>query len=116
MLKERRLAADLVTSRFLAVEKAVDQASASAATCLATMLEQRAAANLPIATGADALTLVAEATSDLMLARRKLIDAHGALARTRDGIGLRGYGDQSECPPDVVQPMGRNPQAMTLVA
>ncbi|WP_267397237.1 MULTISPECIES: hypothetical protein [unclassified Sphingomonas] len=116
MLKERRLAADLVTAHFLTAEKAADLATSSTAACLAKMLEQRAAANLPLGMGTEALRLVSEATGDLMRARQKLIDAHSALLEVRSDMGLRAYGDQSECPPDVVGPMARSATPIALVA
>lgn len=103
MLKERRQATDTVTVDFLKAEAAVDQAAQLAASCVATLLQQRAAANLPVATGLAALQLVAEASSDIIRARQRFVDAHRALVSVRSEIGLGafyGYGDEGECPPN----------------
>lgn len=100
MLKERRLAADLVASDFLKVEAATDHAALLAASCMATMLDQRTKAKLPVGTGLEALRLISDAATDLVRARQRLVEAHAALSQTRDDIGLAAfaYGDQSECP------------------
>jgi len=100
MLKERRLAADLVASEFLKVEAATDQATLLAANCMATMLDQRTKAKLPVGTGLEAIRLISDASADLVRARQRLVEAHAALSKTRDDIGLSAfaYGDQSECP------------------
>ena len=103
MLKERRQATDMVTVEFLKAEAAVDQAALLAATCVATLLQQRAAANLPVATGLEALQLVSEASSDIIRARQRFVDAHRALVSVRAEIGLANfykYGDEGECPPN----------------
>lgn len=99
MLKQRRQAAMRVAEDFLKLEAAADEAAMLAATCVSTMLEQRAAANLPVNTGLDALQMIMDATSDLMAVRRKIIDAHAELVGVRDGIGIRSFGDEAECPP-----------------
>src|SRR5687767_13692736 len=99
MLKQRRQAAERVADDFRAVEAAADEAAMLAATCLSTMLEQRAAANLPVTTGLDALKTMMEVTADLGAARRRLMELHAELVLVRDGIGIKGFGDTSECPP-----------------
>jgi hypothetical protein len=55
MLKQRRAAAEAVRSSFLPAEHSQDQAAIQAARCLATALEIRASANLPLGTGLDAI-------------------------------------------------------------
>lgn len=100
MLKQRRRAAELVAADFLEAERAADEAAAKAATCMSTMLVQRNEANFPIGAGMEALQLVSEASSALIVARRKLVEAHQALALLRDQAGYRMlYGDELECPP-----------------
>jgi len=99
MLKQRRQAAERVAEDFRKVEAAADEAAMLAATCVSTMIEQRAAANLPVATGLDAIKLMMDATADLVAARRKLMELHGELVLVRNGIGIKGFGDTSECPP-----------------
>lgn len=98
MLKQRRQAAERVAAEFLKLEAVADEAALLGANCISIMLEQRAAANLPVGTGLDAITMVMDATSDLVAARRKLIEAHAALVLVREGIGIRSFGDSSECP------------------
>ena len=98
MLKQRQSAAQRVAADFLKAEAAADDAAGLAAACVATMIEQRAAANLPVGTGLEALRMVSEASADLIGARQRLIEAHGLLLQVREGIGIRGYGDISECP------------------
>lgn len=103
MLKERRQATDKVTADFLQAEAAVDIAAQLAASCVSTLLEQRAAAGLPVSTGGAALQMVAEASMDIIRARQRFVDAHRALVEVRRDIGLGqfyGYGDVSECPPN----------------
>lgn len=103
MLKQRRQATDTVTRDFLRAEAAVDEAALLASTCVATLLQQRVAANLPVATGSAALQLVSDAASDIIKARQRFVDAHRALVGVRTEIGLAayyGYGDEGECPPN----------------
>lgn len=100
MLKARLQAAELVAADFIVAEKAADSAAMLAATCVATMLKARVDAGLPVATGTRALQLVSDAAADLVRARQRLVEAHGALVEARDAIGLRGflnYGDEDNC-------------------
>lgn len=100
MLSQRRRAADLVTEQFLKAEHSVDAAAQLAASCVSTLLQQRAEANLPVNTGLEALNLISQATSDLIRVRQRFIEAHGALVAVRSEVGLGFlYGDESECPP-----------------
>ena len=98
MLKQRREAVARVAADFLKLEAAADQAAILGAECLRTMIDVRGAARLPIDTGLDAIQMVMDATADLVRVRQKLIDAHAELAKVRDGIGVRSFGDESECP------------------
>lgn len=103
MLKQRRAAAERVAEEFLKVEAVADEAAMLAAACVSTMLEQRAAANLPVTTGLDAIKMMMDATADLVAARRKLIELHGELVHVRNGIGVKSFGHSSECPPKTAQ-------------
>ena len=103
MLKERRTATDTVTLQFLKAEAAVDEAAMLAASCVATLLQQRAAANLPVGTGVAALQMISQASLDIITARQRFVEAHHALVQVRTDIGLGqfyGYGDTAECPPN----------------
>jgi len=107
MLKQRLKAAGMVVDHLIPAENAID-ASLSCGTALAqAMLAARSEANLPFATGQDALDHVAEGNAYLVQARRAFVAAHKALAETRDQLGLRerAFGDTSECP-DPSQPHG----------
>lgn len=107
MLKQRRKAAETVTAEFLKAEEAIDAAARHAASCMTTMLDQRAEANLPIGTGLQALQLISEASADLLRARQQFAQAHKALVEVRSQIGLSFmYGDESECPPAPAADMG----------
>lgn len=99
MLKERRLAVENVKAAFLPVERAAETTAALGARCVATMIEERAKANLPIATGASAMVLVTEALQLSLAARAKFIEAHQLLGDLPAEIGIRSYGGD-ECPPN----------------
>ena len=103
MLRERRRAADRVANDFLEAEAAVDKAAMLAASCMATLMQQRVAANLPLGTGAAALQMVSQASFEMVAVRQRFIEAHRALVDVRTEIGLGqfyGYGDTAECPPN----------------
>jgi len=102
MLRERRRAADRVANDFLEAEAAVDKAAMLTASCMATLMQQRVAANLPLGTGA-ALQMVSQASFEMVVVRQRFIEAHRALVDVRTEIGLGqfyGYGDTAECPPN----------------
>ncbi len=99
MLKERRLAVENVKAAFLPVERAAETTAALGARCVATMIEERARANLPIATGATAMGLVTEALQLSLAARAKFIEAHQLLGDLPAEIGIHAYGGD-ECPPN----------------
>jgi hypothetical protein len=99
MLNDRLNASRQIANDFRQAEEAADRAAALTAACMATMLKERAAANLPLGVGLDALQLVTNAAAGLVRARQDMIEAHRALVSARDDIGLRAYGDTSECPP-----------------
>ncbi len=103
MLRERRRAADRVANDFLEAEAAVDKAAMLTASCMATLMQQRVAANLPLGTGAAALQMVSQASFEMVAVRQRFIEAHRALVDVRTEIGLGqfyGYGDTAQCPPN----------------
>jgi hypothetical protein len=101
MLKERREAAEAVRSTFLPAEHAQDEAAIRAARCLATALEARARANLPLATGLVAIEHLSQGAALAVQARQSFIEAHRALAALPNevGLGVVGWGDGQGCPP-----------------
>jgi hypothetical protein len=115
MLKERRYAVDQVRHDFLKAEAAIDRAAIDAANAMATMLQQRAMANLPLGTGAKAIQLMNDMAALIVQARQLAIDVHGELAQIPAEIGIRNYGDTSPCPPVAMQPEPATP-ALRVVA
>lgn len=101
MLKQRRAAVEAVRETFLPAEAASDAAAIQAARCLATALEMRASANLPIGTGLDAIALLSRGASQAVEARQALIEAHAKLVQIPGeiGLGVVGWGDSGGCPP-----------------
>ena len=99
MLKERRAAVDNVKAAFLPVERSAEATAALGARCIATMIEERASANLPLNTGAAAIALVADAVQLSLAARAKFIEAHELLGRLPSKIGVKNFGG-GECPPN----------------
>lgn len=101
MLKERRAAAEAVRSSFLPAEHSQDQAAIQAARCLATALEVRASANLPLGSGLDAIAHLSRGTALAVEARQSFIEAHKKLVEIPQEIGLGavGWGDSGGCPP-----------------
>lgn len=99
MLKQRREAVQRVAADFRKLEAAADMAAFLGAECLRTMIDARAKGNLPLDTGLVEIQMVMDATADLVRVRQKLIEAHGTLAQIPASIGIRNFGDESECPP-----------------
>lgn len=119
MLKERRTATDAVTQQFLKAEAAVDEAAMLAASCVATLLQQRVAANLPVGTGVAALQMISQASLDIINARQRFVEAHQALVQVRTDIGLGqfyGYGDTAQCPPNEGALRAETPLRLAAVA
>ena len=116
MLKQRREAVAKVAADFLKTEAAIDEAARNAAACMATMLQQRAEANLPLGTGLKAIQLVSEVSALLVKARELAIALHVELAQIPDSIGIRNFGDTSECPPMAAGKEADAPNHLRIVA
>lgn len=99
MLKERRAAVETVTAAFLPTEHAAEQVAILGARCIATMIEQRRAAHLPLDTGAEALSLVSDAMFQALKLRETLVAAHVLLAALPASIGITAFGGDT-CPPN----------------
>jgi len=89
MLNNRMAAARIVAQALNGSENAVDDAIVSVADLTRAFAEARRVANVSPVVGQEAVALTAEAFAALQLARAKMIQAHGALAEVRDGIGLK---------------------------
>ena len=109
MLKERRHAVDQVRADFLKAEAAIDQAARDAANCLATILQQRAQANLPLGTASKAIEMLMDMSALVVKARQLAIDVHSELAEIPAEIGIRNYGDTSPCPPVAIETQPSTP-------
>ena len=89
MLKQRRNAAENLTKRLFATEKAVDDAIHKMADLAGYMPIARTNANLSAVVGQEAITQAAETLAALVGARGHLVATHNSLAETRDQIGLQ---------------------------
>ena len=101
MLNQRHETARAVASELLPAETEVDSAIVHNAKLTIAVVEGRRKCRLPLTTGAEALGLVAKATSQLVEARTLLAEAHAAFRTTQLEIGLQAfsYGDEQPCPP-----------------
>ncbi|MES1972942.1 MAG: hypothetical protein V4472_10835 [Pseudomonadota bacterium] len=115
MRKARVAAVTAVKQEFLTAEQAQDDATISAARCVATMLEARRDANLPLNTGIEALAEMSRAVTLSLEARACIIRAHPMLAALPGQIGITGYGDGLPCPP-VDAPSGEDRAPLRAVA
>ncbi len=109
MLKERRHAVDQVRHDFLKAEAAIDRAAIDATNCMATILQQRALANLPLGTASKAIQLMSDMSALMVQARQLAIDVHAELAMIPAEIGVKNYGDISRCPPVALTPQPATP-------
>lgn len=116
MLNQRLAAVRAVKFDFLAAETAQDQAAILAVRALATMLEARRDANVPLGTGLEQIALATRAAALSVEARQALVEAHPGLARIPGEIGLGAwaYGDDGNCPP--VDPAVSATEGLKVVA
>jgi hypothetical protein len=87
MPKTRREAAKAVADAFLPLEMTVQNTAADAARCVATLIEQRMIARLPLTYGAEAIALTSEAAQHLVLAANAFANAHSHLHALGDKLG-----------------------------
>lgn len=104
MLKHRLAAVQAVRAEFLPAEQATENSVVFGARCIATMVEQRAAAGLPLTIGLDELDLMLEAVKAAVAARRAMLTAHVAMAKLPGQIGIRAFGP--DCPEMAMQVPG----------
>lgn len=88
MPKTRIEAAHAVAHVFLPAEKAAQDTATRGALCIATIIEQRAKAQLSPSIGAEALALIAAATEQAVAAANNFANAHQLLAELSDDLGL----------------------------
>lgn len=99
MLRERREAVENVKAAFGDMERSAEHTVKLAALTVITMMEERAKAKLPLDTGTDALTLVAEGVGHAVKAHVAIVTAHRLLQPVPASIGVTGYGT-GDCPPN----------------
>jgi len=109
MLKERRLAAEIVAEALFAAEKAIDAAITSTAALAGLMPVTRQTANLSAVVGQDAIMGAIETMQALGVARQNIIATHKSLSvAQRDiGLGAIAFGNMGEKPEEAPAPTGR---------
>lgn len=88
MLNERMEAARIVAAKLLACENAIDDALISAADLTSATPRARRVANVSPIVGNDAVALVGDVVAALILARTKIVQAHGAYAEVRNELRI----------------------------
>ena len=89
MPKTRLESAVLVKAAYQDAKDAAVSTAALAARCTAVMVEQHASARVAPEVGAEAITLVSEATHHALKARDCMMRAHHLLKLIPDDLGIR---------------------------
>lgn len=89
MPKTRLQSATLVKAAYQDAKDAAVSTAALVARCTAVMVEQHASARVAPEVGADAITLVSEATRHALNARDCMMRAHHLLKAIPDDLGMR---------------------------
>jgi hypothetical protein len=101
MQHTRQAVARTIAAPLLATEHAIDEALAQAGTLATAMAQGRTVAKLPAMVGQDVFESLGAAMTALFEARRRMVEAHAALDRTREYLRMpeTSYGDMSPKPP-----------------
>lgn len=101
MQHTRQAIARTIAAPLIATERAIDEALAQAGTMASAMAQGRTAAKLPAAVGQDVFESLGLAMGALFEARRKIVEAHAGLDRTREYLRMPvvAFGDESAKPP-----------------
>jgi len=101
MLHTRQAIARTIATPLLATEQAIDEALAQAGAMATAMANGRTAAKLPAMVGQDVFESLGAAMTALFEARRRIVEAHAGLDRTREYLRMpeTSYGDMSPKPP-----------------
>lgn len=96
----RQAVARTVAEPLIATERAIDEALAQAGLMATAMAQGRTAAKLPAAMGQDVFESLGQAMTALFEARRRIVEAHVGLDRTREHLRMPAvsYGDESPKP------------------
>lgn len=97
----RQAIARTIAEPLIATERAIDEALAQAGTMATAMAQGRTAAKLPAAMGQDVFESLGHAMAALFEARRKIVEAHNGLDRTREYLRMPvvNFGDEFAKPP-----------------
>ncbi len=101
MQHTRQAVARTIAAPLLATEHAIDEALAQAGALATAMAQGRTAAKLPAMVGQDVFESLGAAMTALFEARRRMVETHAALDRTREYLRMpeTSYGDMSPKPP-----------------
>lgn len=104
LLNARKELTRTVTAELRAIEQLLDEAQVRQAQLVATAVEGRRTAKLPLFAGEDALALVAAASVDLLSVRKSIHAAHYAFRDVRDQMGVdpQAFGDYGDTPREYV--------------
>jgi hypothetical protein len=91
MPKTRREVARTVADTFLPLEATIQSTAADAARCVATLIEQRMLARLPLTYGAEAIALTSEGAQHLVLAANAFANAHSYLHALGEKLELEEF-------------------------
>lgn len=98
--KQRLAAIDHVAATFLPAEIATDTAALEVSRSVTAIMEARQDANLPLATGLQALSRLAKASALIIEAREEIIRAHGLLDKVPAAIGVPVHAYGKDVPPE----------------
>ena len=99
VVNNRKMVADRVAATFLPLERSAHETATHAALCVASILEQHAAAALPPTAGHDAIELLSEAARLSALSRNKVVKAHELLRNLPEQLNIPSA-TAPECPID----------------
>lgn len=117
MLNTRLEVARSVGLPLLKMEEHLDQALVQAAAMQSAAIDGRRKAKLPLEAGEDALTLVADATAQLLAARKAVHQAHRLLRQEQTAMGLKtvAYGDYGDTPEGYAPASAQATPALSVV-
>lgn len=117
LLNARKELTRIVTAELRAIEQLLDEAQVRQAQLVATAVEGRRTAKLPLFAGEDALALVAAASVDLLSVRKSIHAAHYAFRDVRDQMGIRAedFGDHGDTPREFTSPAGATDQPVVAI-
>lgn len=98
IVKARSTLGQTVAGSFLPLERSADETALAALKCVATLLEQRIAAGLPVTAGHEAIDLIQQGCTQAFAAQASFRQAHAMFTVLADEFGVPFYAP--ECPPN----------------